>query len=366
MKTFLIATLVAAILGLSGFFLWRWMDSARTPASTLPTGTAEVRKIVEVVRATGEVTPAVMTEIRSENSGQIAKISVRSGAKVTKGDVLCELDRSELESQINESTIQIEMTKLQAEKAERDYQRWVQLFDQKIAPEKELQDSKTEAALAQNNLRLQEARVETLRSRLVKTIITAPLDGVVLEVNVEEGQVIVGANGASAGTLLMKAADLGNLLIKTNINEVDVAKIEKGMPLDVTFESVPDLDLKGVVDFISPAATSRENEKDVHVFPLVVSLKGNDARIRPGITAEMTFAVAEESALSVEVAAVFLDKDQSYVFVREGGRFRKQPVTAGISDAKYVIISSGLKDGAEVALERPADLSNILGTEPKP
>lgn len=355
---FALAIVVLAGIAFAG---WKFFAGSPAPASTLPTARAEIREVEEFVRATGEVAPAVVTEIRSENSGQIARILVRPGAKVKKGDTLCELDRAELESQIDESTIQIETTKLQSEKATRDFERWQKLFDQKIAPEKELLDAQTEAALAKNNYKLQQARLETLRRRLEKTIIFAPLDGVVLEVNVEEGQVIVGANGASAGTLLMKAADLGNLLIKTNINEVDVSKLETGMPLAVSFESVPEVKSSGVLTFISPAASGKEKEKDIRVFPLIVSLQGGDERIRPGISADMKFSVAREKGVSVDVAGVFRDKEENHVFVREGGVFKKRKVSLGINDSKYVIVTEGLKDGDEVSLERPSEyLASVL------
>jgi len=359
------AIVVLAILGAAAWGGWKVFGGKHTPASTLPTAKAEIREVEELVRATGEVTPAVVTEIRSENSGQIAKINVRPGAKVKKGDILAVLDRSELEAQIDESTLQIEATKLQSEKATRDHERWQKLFDQKIAPEKELLDSKTEAQLAANNYKLQQARLETLKRRLDKTIIASPQDGVVLEVNVEEGQVIVGANGASAGTLLMKAADLGNLLIKTNINEVDVSKLTPDMPLAVSYESVPGVKSTGVLSFISPAASGKEKEKDIRVFPLIVSLEGGDDRIRPGISADMKFSVAKEKGVSIEVAAVFRDKDENYVFKREGGSFKRMPVSIGINNAKYVIVTEGLKDGDEVALERPPDLSAVTGRKPK-
>ena len=348
------------VMAAAGFWGWKMLSGSQAPASTLPTTKAEIRQVEETVRATGEVTPAVMTEIRSENSGQIEEILVRSGAKVKKGDILCKMDRSELESQIDESTIEIETTNLQSEKASRDFERLQKLFDQKSATEKELFDAKIEAALAKNRYKLQQARLQTLQRRLDKTLIFAPLDGVVLEVNVEEGQVIVGANGASAGTLLMKAADLGNLLIKANINEVDVSKLTPDMPLAVSFESMPEVKSEGVLSFISPAASSKEKEKDIRVFPLIVSLKGGDERVRPGISANMNFSVAMEKGVSVDVAAVFRDKEENYVFVREGGAFKKRPVTVGITDAKYVLVTSGLKDGEEVALERPSDFAPVL------
>jgi RND family efflux transporter MFP subunit len=359
------AILTLVIVSVAAFGGWKAFGGKQAPASTLPTVKAETREVEEFVRATGEVAPAVVTEIRSENSGQVAKIHVRPGAKVRKGDILCELDRAELESQIDESTLQIEATKLQSEKANRDAERWQKLFDQKIAPEKELLDARTEAALAANNYQLQQARLETLRRRLEKTIIASPQDGVVLEVNVEEGQVIVGANGASAGTLLMKAADLGNLLIKANINEVDVAKLTPGMPLAVSYESVPAVQSSGVLSFISPAASSKEKEKDIRAFPLTVSLEAADERIRPGISADMKFSVAKETGVSVEVASVFRDKEENYVFRREGDRFQKRPVSLGINSAKYVIITEGLKEGDEVALERPPDLSPVAGKKPQ-
>lgn len=346
------ATLLAALLG-GGFSFWKLRQTPPTPAAPVRTATVQIRELTETVHLNGEVTPAVRAEIRSENSGLISRIHVHAGAQVKKGAILLELDRAELESQVTESTIEIETTKLNLEKSERDYKRTTRMFEEKGSSEKELHDARINASLAENSLKLQEARLETLKRKLDKTILFAPFDGIILEVNVEEGMVIVGANGASAGTILMKAADLENLLVSAKVNEVDVAKLSDETKLEVTFDSIPALKAEGILKFISPAALSRENEKEIREFQLKVALTTRDTRIRPGMSANLTVPVAQDRGPSAELSAVFSENDRSFVYVEAGGKFNKRTVTCSVNDNSFAVFTEGLKEGEVIALERP-------------
>jgi len=354
------AGILAGLAVIAGLGWWRH-SSAEEAKPAVPVARAEVREVEDIVRVTGEVTPALVTEIRSENSGQIAKIHFKAGELVDKGQVLIELDSSELASQINESTIEIEATHLQLEKSVRDLNRLKKLYDQKIVPEKEYQDARIDFLLAQNGLKLQEAKLETLKSRMAKTIITSPQAGTILEVNVQEGVVIMGANGASEGTLLMKIADLRNLIIQTNINEVDVTKLTVGAPVLIALESIPQAKATGELQFISPAASAGDDdENDVRVFPIKAALVAEDPRIRPGISANLAIPISKERGVTVPLAAVFYEQKTHFVFRKDGGRFKRRVIVPGINDTQRVVVLEGLADGDQVALEKPKKIPALI------
>ena len=118
-------------------------------------------------------------------------------------------------------------------------------------PQKEYDDADIARKLAENDLEVQRAKLETLRQQIIKTDIRAPHAGVVLRLEAREGQVIVGAGSVSSGTVLMRA-DLSRLKVDTRLNEVDVVKVHLNDKVELTFDSVPDKTMTGTVTYYSP------------------------------------------------------------------------------------------------------------------
>jgi RND family efflux transporter MFP subunit len=360
-KKWIILIIVFLLLGISGWAVYKTdYFKSSSPDSTLEAIKAELRDIQLVVQCTGETTPERMTEIKAEISGQIAQIKVRSGDQVSKGQVLVELDRRELESQLNEATLQIELTELRREKAKLDYERKQKLYDEKLVTTKEFEDARIDSSLATKEYQLDQARLETLKQKLSKTTIRAPYDGMILNVDVQEGSVIVGANSLANGTSMMRIADLRQLIVKTDINEVDVAKVSLGMPVKLTFDSIQGISAEGKITFVSPSALARDpNQKDMKGFPIVVSFPATDARIRPGITANLKIPISNVSqVVSLPISVVFLEEDKNVVFVKNTeNKYERRPIEVGLNDARFIQIVSGLNSGDEVTQTRPAELA---------
>jgi len=316
----------------------------------------ERRDIVQYVYGRGEIRAPLTTEVKSEINGLVTNVSVTAGDSVKKGDLLVELDKSELESQINEAAYQIEASKLHAENTKLDWGREQQLFDAKLVSQKEFDQVKMDMELAMNQLNIDTAHVETLRRQLAKTSILAPRTGTVLKIDVQEGMVIIGAGSVSNGTSLMTITDLSQLEVDANVDEFDVAQLQVGMPVYITLDSIPDLKLEGKIKFISPLAVANGTDQSIHVFPVVVSLETTDRRMKVGLTANLAIPVSHvDRALSLPISMVVEDENTSFVYVRDKDTIIRKDIKVGINDNEYVEIKSGLKEGDEISLSPTQD-----------
>lgn len=363
-KVFFIIALVCV-----GALLWGGMrllsrhEEEADAQEDIKTTKVELRDIRETITATGEVSPARKTPVKSEISGRIAKLQVKIGQTVEQGQVLVELDRSELLSQKEELLRAMEAATLRKEKAARDFERIQSLHQQDFITEKDYQDADTEARLAANTLEIETARLKTLEEKLARTTIQAPQSGVIILCDVEEGEVIVGANSMAQGTIIMEVADLSRLLVKADINEVDVVRLSAGAPVEITFDSVPGIMATGAVRAVSPAAKV-DATKAVRVFPVEITCDAVDPRVRPGITANVTFPLnSVTQAPAAIVSAVFSDGTNKVAYLKVEDGFEQVAVAPGINDAQYVEIKEGLAAGDEIAVNRPAHIAKP-GEEP--
>jgi RND family efflux transporter MFP subunit len=341
------------------------------PPHVTPTAKATTKDIEETVLATGEVSPVNQTEIRSEVSAQVMQVQVKPGQPVVENQQLVQLDRRELESQVNEDQYQIAADELRARQAQKELDRDRELIGKGFIPQKEYDDADIAQLLAQNDLQVQRAKLETLRQQIIKTDIRAPHAGIVLKLDARPGQVIVGAGSVSSGTVLMRIADLSRLKVDARLNEVDVVKVHLNDKVELTFDSVPDITATGTIDYISPSADSGSDDNQssqgqfgrgggadggMRGFETEVTMDQTDQRIRPGITAHIKITMAKaQSAITIPLLAVFTDEKKSVVYLKKGTDFDKREVDTGISDGVDVQIKKGVSAGDQVATENPEE-----------
>lgn len=358
---------IILLVAVGGISCWTWQyqqkhgQSAKDAA--LATATAAIRDIEQVVLCNGEVAPVHLIQVKSQLSGQVVKVLVQAGEQVAKDQILVELDRRKLESQVNEATLSIESTRLQAEKSRQETTRKDELFQHALVSQKDQQDTQLDAAIANNEYKLRQANLETLRQDLLKMTIPAPLAGLVLSVLVDPGDVIVGTDSAAAGTILLTVANLEVLVVKSEINEIDVAKLQPGHAMELTFDSIPGVKANGVLEFVSPAAAPKGTEKEVRVFPLKVKFAATDPRIRLGISARLKIPVAHvDKVVALPMSAVFQEETAAVVYVaKASGGYDRREVQVGINDAKFIEIKQGVKDQETVALTRPPGFDGPKG-----
>lgn len=353
MKRLLTLILVLAALGFGGYKVYHAVNEAKSTETEIRTDIAKVRDLETVVNATGEVLPLLSSIVKSEISGRIVSIAIDEGDSVVRDQPLMELDRTSLETRVREAERSLEAERLKLDKAERNFIRLKELFERAFVGEQEFLDAETEFNLAQLNLEIAQTRLEDAEEDLSKTVILAPHDGIITLLNVVEGEVISGATSVSNGTDLLTIAQLRDLYMEANINEVDVERLSKGHKARLTFDAIQDYSLEGTIGSI---ALSARRDDNIRVFPIEVVFVTDDARVRPGISATVELPIAEaRNAVSVLLSAVFINEDDgmSSVFVRSGDSWVRRRVEVGINDLQYVEIKSGLSADDVVALSRP-------------
>ncbi len=318
------------------------------------TAVVERRTIERVVSASGFVEPIVTVEVKSEISGRIAGIMVREGDTVVRNQPLVELDTTALRTELTEAQRNFQAFKLRLEKARRDFIRLEGLMERQYAQESQFLDAQTELELAEIEVEVRQARLEKAQENLDKATILAPRDGIVTDLGVSQGQVVIGATSVNQGTTLMRVHDLDQLLVRSTVNEIDISGIEAGSKARISFDSLPGLNFVGTVQTISPFAI---NESNVRVFPLRIAFEANGERVRPGISANIEIPVEiVEDTLSVVLSAVFSEGRQRFVFVEnENGTIEKRPVKTGLSNAHVVELTAGVTAGEIVRLTRPQE-----------
>lgn len=206
--------------------------------------------------------------------------------------------------------------------------------------------------LMEIELAVREARLEKARDNLKKTTIRAPHDGIITEMDLNEGQVITGATSVNEGTQLMRINNLERLFIQIDVNELDIGKIREGMEARVGFDALPDEEFSGEVERKFPYAREEGGQR---VFRLHIGFDVADERILPGISADVTIPVeVMEDVPVVLMSAVFTEKGEKVVYrLDEGGRFRRRVVETGIDDLQNIHIIRGVEPGDVLSLKRP-------------
>jgi HlyD family secretion protein len=374
-------------------------------------------EIVRTVQAPGDVEAYSEVDISSELVAKIVEMPVGSGSEVKKGDLLCRLDDADFRARVKSGEANV--AKLQAlvrqaeadfEKADRDLKRQIRLSETDATSSLELADYRTLYVRAETALEMRrqelieaEAMLQSAREDLAKTIITAPIDGVVSEAFAKEGEVVVTGTMNNPGTRIMVLSDLSKMIVRCRVDESDAALVREGQPARIYLQSDTRQSIAGEVASIATKGV-KPTGRDVVTFETLVLITESDERVKPGMTANVEIEVARKAdALTVPVESVVyrkrrdlpeelvarLDanptKDQGItdehralyvklVFCAQEGKAEPRLVETGISDARRVEIVEGvafddsvitgpyrsldqLKEGSAVkhdALEEPA------------
>ncbi|MGE9295555.1 MAG: efflux RND transporter periplasmic adaptor subunit, partial [Puniceicoccales bacterium] len=299
-----------------------------------------------------DLEPVVSTEVRSEVTGRIDKIYINDGQQVKEGQVLLELEKTERQTELEEAERLYEAQKMRVIQARRDYQRLAGLREKNFTNEKDFLDSETNLGLSEIELEVLKARLDKATDNLAKTTIVAPHEGTVSNFDLNPGQVITGATSVNEGTTLMTINDLMRLHVRTKINELDINKIDEGMPARITFDALSDEEFVGEVEQIFSYAEEEGNER---IFRVLVTFKAENRLIRPGISAKVTFPIAEVNNVPVVIPTALFKAGEGFVAYRQNGEgWDKIPVETGLSDVHRVEIKSGLATGDVVSLTLPA------------
>ncbi|MCR4395604.1 MAG: efflux RND transporter periplasmic adaptor subunit, partial [Candidatus Saccharicenans sp.] len=291
-KTVFIILAIVVIVGLVLGFTLLKKGSNNTPKYR----TEKVTRgdIEAVVTATGTLNPVVLVEVGSQVSGKIEKIYVDFNSKVQKGDILAELDQSQLRAKIeqNEANYQsaqasLERAKIALEIAQKKYERALSLFEKNLISFEEKEQAEANYLQAKSDLISQEARTEQAKSQLEASkvdlsyaIIRSPIDGVVISRNINVGQTV--AASFQAPKLFEIANDLTKMEVECLVDEADVGKVKEGQKVKFTVESYQNETFNGVVRQVRYSAQTVQN---VVSYSAIIDVDNSSLKLLPGMTA---------------------------------------------------------------------------------
>jgi HlyD family secretion protein len=340
------------------------------------------------VREVGVVDPEIKVDVKSAVSGRVQTLRVREGDVVKTGQVLAEVEPDVNQAQsLSDVKGAVSQADIKLRDAERELAAQQALFDSGLIPKETLRNFQTARDLAADALASTKSRYQIVEdhgipisgaSTTQHARVTAPMAGVIIKKGVELGQTVTsGVSSFNEGTVMFTVADLKSLIIRVNLNEVDIAKVRVGQPVRVTLDAYPQKIFDGKVRFVAPAAKVVDKIK---VFEIEVALAQLDPAFRTGMSANveilgdkrakalsiplealqrrdgLTVVYRLKSSLApkqVDKAREALNGRSKFVWMSENWKdyFEPVQVNAGIATLERVEIVAGLRSGDQVALE---------------
>ena len=332
--------------------------------------------IAQTVSATGEISAAQLVDVGAQASGQIKKLHVTLGQQVKKGDLIAEIDSTSQLNNLNTNKAKLDTYQAQLVSAEialrsadKKYQREQALWKEDATSREALEDAqdafaaaKASVAELKSSIRQTQIAINTAEADLGYTRITAPMDGTVVAIPVEEGQTV---NANQTTPTIVQVADLSTMLNKMQIAEGDVNKVKAGMKLSFTTLSQPDNVREATLESIDPGLTTMSqgsyttstDTTDSAIYYYARSLVPNEDNVlHIGMTTENTIIINQaEKVLAVPKLAVKQRGGKQYVRVLgENNQPQEKEITTGLSDNMNTEVKSGLGEGENVIISEAA------------
>ena len=367
-KIILIAVIVVAVVG-AGFRLFG--GSKAKHKVTYETAAVTKGEISESVTATGTIEPVTEVEVGTQVSGIIDKIYADYNSVVTKGQLIAEMDRVTLQSEVASQRAAYNGAKAEYEYQRKNYERNRGLHEKQLISDTDYEQSVYNYEKAKSNYESSQASLAKAERNLSYATITSPIDGVVINRAVEEGQTV--ASGFETPTLFTIAADLTQMQVVADVDEADIGGVEDGQRVTFTVDAYPNDTFEGVVTQIrlgedsSSSSGSSTTSSTVVTYEVVISAPNPDLKLKPRLTANVTiYTLDRKGVLSVPARALRFTPEKPLIgdndivkdcegehklWTREGNTFIAHPVVVGISNGVNTEIVSGIGEGAVVVTE---------------
>jgi HlyD family secretion protein len=262
--------------------------------------TIEEGDIEAVVASTGSLSAVTTVQVGTQVSGQVAEIFVDFNDRVQKGQLIARIDPTLLQQTVRDAEANLERVQADLANREREFERTARLHESQGVTDSEYDTAEYNVAVARASLKSAQVSLERAQNNLSYSLIYAPIDGVVIERNVDVGQTV--AASLSAPQLFLIANDLRQLEILAAVDESDIGRIEEGQMTRFTVQAYPDETFTGLVRQVRLQSTTQEN---VVNYTVVINVENPDGRLLPGMTATVDFLVETVSeVLKVPNAAL--------------------------------------------------------------
>ena len=361
-----IAIAVVAVLIIAWFLL---RGGKKEEKVSFDTAKVENTNIQTSITATGTIEPVTSVTVGTQVSGIVSKLYVDYNTVVKKGQVIAELDRTNLISELNTARANLSSAQSTASYELSNYNRYKTLYEKGLVSADEFENAQLSYLKAKEQVNTSRESVQKAQTNLGYATITSPIDGVILSKSVEEGQTV--AASFNTPELFVIAQDLTNMRVIADIDEADIGGVKEGQRVSFTVDAFPDDSFEGAVTQVRQQATTESN---VVTYEVVISAPNKDLKLKPGLTANVTiFTMEKNDVLAVPAKALrfqpndaFLKKGEKIedcegdhkLWTKEGNVFKAHKVETGTSNGVMTEITGGIAAGTEVLTD-----FNISGGE---
>ncbi len=383
-KYLIVAAVIIVILAL----VFLLLPSSKKSTIALSTTKVEKGNVATAITATGTVEPITLVEVGTQVSGVISKIYVDYNSEVKAGQVLAELDKRLLSSELENANATLQSRQVELDLQKKNYDRQKGLWEKQAISKVDWENAETTYKTAQLAVTSSKAAVLKAQTNLGYATITSTIDGVVVSRAVEEGQTV--AASFSTPTLFTIANDLTKMRVIANVDEADIGGVKEGQRVTFTVDAFPEDEFNGKVVQVRLEATITSN---VVTYEVVIDAPNPDLKLKPGLTANISIYTLEENDVLViptkairfnpdpeilkqieglqierpQQAANPNDKLTRTIWIKSGNILSPKTVTLGSNDGTHIAVTGGLNGGEEVVTgivqqtngnEPPAESSN--------
>ena len=318
--------------------------------------------IQTTITATGTIEPVTSVTVGTQVSGIVSKLYVDYNSVVKKGQVIAELDKTNLISELTAQRANLSSAQSSLNYQQSNYNRYKTLYDKGLVSADEYESAQLQYNQAREQVKTASESVQRAQTNLGYATITSPIDGVVLSKAVEEGQTV--AASFNTPELFTIAQDLTDMRVIADIDEADIGGVKEGQRVSFTVDAFPDDQFEGQVTQVRQQATTESN---VVTYEVVISAPNNDLKLKPGLTANVTIYTLEKNGVLVAPAKALrfipnealLKEGQNIedveapkkLWTLEGNTFKAHKVETGTTNGVLTEITSGISAGTEVLVD---------------
>ena len=361
-----IISLAVGVIIVAGIAIWAFGGQAKKRKVVYETATVDRANISNSVTATGTIEPVTEVEVGTQVSGIIDRLYADYNSVVTKGQLIAEMDKVTLQSELASQKATYDGAKAEYEYQQKNYERNKGLHEKQLISDTDYEQSLYNYQKAKSAFDSSKASLAKSERNLSYATIPSPIDGVVISRDVEEGQTV--ASGFETPTLFTIAADLTQMQVVADVDEADIGDVEEGQRVSFTVDAYPNDVFEGKVTQIRLGATSSSSSTTttttVVTYEVVISAHNPDLKLKPRLTANITiYTLDKQGVLSVPAKALRFTpavplvgpnavvKDcegEHKVWTREGDTFTAHPVSIGISNGIVTEITGGINEGTQI------------------
>jgi HlyD family secretion protein len=357
-KKFLVWIVLAVVViaAVAGFTAMRKKGSTKGLGATVK---VERGNVIEKALAVGSIVPRNEISVKAKVSGVVKRIHREPGQKVAAGEPLIEIQPDPTPLELADAERRVDMDEIAFKSLEKTIDRARDLLNKGLVSDKDFEETEKNYDQAKLQLDMSRERLEliekghvSIAGKKIDAIIKSPINGFILEKNINLGDPVVPLTSYQEGTVLMTLADMDSLVFKGTVDEIDVGKLSIGMPVEIKVGAIPGKSIPGRLMKISLKA---KEENNTRMFPVEILIADTKiALLRAGYSANADIIIKQaDSVLTIPERVVYTKGDSTYVEVPgPKGERRKALITTGLSDAVRIEVKAGLTQGQEV-LEKP-------------